>query len=370
MRRNDFGGYGEPVPSRLATDEEIIELGSVCQEFPQGIMEVLPKADLSGFVESDKDFLKQVSAAAGRPIVWIVLAHRWEAPNQWRDMLEYMAQASRMGHRIYGIARTKRMDQEFNFKLNFLFERFPTWKEVLEKPIPERIKAFRDPQQRAKLREEMERLTSDPLFRRRRLDLVHVKIAALPKNKHLDGKPLTEIAKAQKKSLTDAMLDLAVEENLETQFIYIGTFNADEDAVKQILNNPFAIMGISDGGAHVNMESAVDYCTYLLAYWVREKQAMSLEEAVRKLSFVPAWVLGLHDRGLLEPGYRADLVLFDPATVAAQPAQMVADFPAGESRLMQYTTGVKAVAVNGQLTIEDGKLTGALPGGLIRANQG
>ena len=367
---NQFGGYGEPVPSRLATEDEIVELAGVCQSFPQGIIEVASKADMTGFVQSDKEMFRRMSTAAGRPVVWILLGHHWEAPNEWRDLLAYMDQTSAEGHRIYGLARTKRLDQDFNFKLTFLFQRFPKWTAVIALPHAEKVKALRDPRTRAELREEMERLTASPLFRRRRLDLAHVKTAALPKNKSLNGQPLSKIAAAQGKSMVDAMLDLALEEDLQTQFIYIGTSNGDDNAVAEILNSPHSLMGLSDAGAHISMESAVDYCTHLLAYWVREKQAMSLEKAVHKLTFVPAWAVGLRDRGLLSPGCRADLVLFNPDTVAARAPELVADFPAGERRLVQHAEGIEMVAVNGQVTIERGTLTGVLPGGLVRANQG
>ena len=187
----------------------------------------------------------------------------------------------------------------------------------------------------------------------------------LPKNKNLEGKTIGEIAKEQGKGVIDALLDLAIEENLDTAFLQ-SEVNVDEAAVAEILNYPNALIGLSDGGAHVQFQAGFGYSTRLLSEWVREKQAMSLETAVKRLTFESASIFGLHDRGLLQPGMVADIVIFDPDTVRPLPNEVVHDFPGGAMRMRQPAEGIRMTIVNGQVLMEDGKHVGSLPGRLLR----
>ena len=192
-----------------------------------------------------------------------------------------------------------------------------------------------------------------------------VQQAVLPKNKGLEGMTVGEIAKAQGKGIIDAFLDLVVEENLDTAFLH-GENNVDDEAVAKILNYPNAIIGLSDGGAHVQFQSGFGFSTRLLGEWVREKKIMSLETAVRRLTFESASVFGLHDRGLLQPGMVADIVIFDPDTVRPLPHEVVHDFPTGAMRIREPAQGIHMTVVNGQVLLEDGKHSGALPGRVLR----
>ena len=189
--------------------------------------------------------------------------------------------------------------------------------------------------------------------------------AALEKNKGLKDKTIGQLAKEQGKGVIDAFLDLVVEEKLETEFMQ-SEINVDPEAMKQILTHPNAIVGLSDGGAHVQFHGGYGYCTRLLAEWVREKQIMSLELAVRRLTFDSASALGLFDRGLLRPGMAADIVIFNPDTVAPLPESIVHDFPAGGWRVKEAAAGVMSTIVNGEVLLENGEHTGALPGKVMR----
>jgi N-acyl-D-aspartate/D-glutamate deacylase len=140
----------------------------------------------------------------------------------------------------------------------------------------------------------------------------------------------------------------------------------DLEALREILNFPSAILGLSDGGAHVQMHGGYGYSTRLLGYWVREQGIMSLEHAVRRLTFESASAFGIYDRGLLRPGMAADVTIFDPATVQTLPEERYDDFPAGGWRIGEMAEGIKATIVNGQVLLEDGKHTGALPGRVVR----
>ena len=169
---------------------------------------------------------------------------------------------------------------------------------------------------------------------------------ALEKNKGLKGKTIGQLAKEQGKGVIDAFLDLVVEEKLETEFMQ-AEINVDDEAMTKILNHPNAIIGLSDGGAHVQFHGGYGYCTRLLAEWVREKKIMTLEHAVRRLTFDSASALGLYDRGLLRPGMAADIVIFDPDTVRPLPESIVHDFPAGGWRVKEPAAGISATIVNG-----------------------
>ncbi len=170
------------------------------------------------------------------------------------------------------------------------------------------------------------------------------------------GQDLGEIAKVQGKGIIDCLCDLTIEENLDTEWLH-GENNVDDNAVAQILTYPNAVIGLSDGGAHVQFQSGFGFSTRLLSEWVREKQVMTLEHAVRRLTFDSASALGIHDRGLLRPGLAADIVVFDPATIRSNATY---DEP------RQFPEGIDHVIVNGTLVVRDGEHTGATPGRAIR----
>ena len=230
------------------------------------------------------------------------------------------------------------------------------------------MRAYSDPEVRKKLHAEAVEFkvdTDPPGISRTWWDYMTVQHAELPKNKGLVGKTVGEIAKMQGKGIIDAFLDLAVEENLQTAFLH-GENNVDDEAVAAILNYPNSIIGLSDGGAHVQFQSGFGFSTRLLGEWVREKHIMSLETAVRRLTFESASLFGLHDRGLLQPGMVADIVIFDPDTVRPLPHEVVHDFPNGAMRIREPAQGIHMTVVNGQVLLEDGKHSGALPGRVLR----
>ena len=184
-----------------------------------------------------------------------------------------------------------------------------------------------------------------------------------------EKKSVAEIAKVRNQDVIDAFLDLSLEEGLNTEFQTSST-NGDEQAVAEIIRSPFTLVGQSDAGAHLIYDAGFGYATRLLGYWIRERNVMSLEEGVRKLTFMVASIFGLHDRGLLRPGMAADVVLFDPATVRERDPEMISDLPAGEKRLIQKATGIEMTIVNGQVLTVAGEHTGALPGRVLGNGSG
>jgi N-acyl-D-amino-acid deacylase len=158
---------------------------------------------------------------------------------------------------------------------------------------------------------------------------------------------------------------LVVEENLDTTLV-MGAAQTDIKATAEILNYPNAYIGLSDGGAHVQYHGRTGFTSRLLGYWVREQGIMSLEQAVKRLTFDSASIYGIYDRGLLRPGLASDIVIFDPDTINVLPEDVVKDFPAGAWRLRELASGIHYTIVNGQVLIKEGRPTGALPGRVIR----
>jgi N-acyl-D-aspartate/D-glutamate deacylase len=248
------------------------------------------------------------------------------------------------------------------------FRGVPTWHPIALLPDPEKLAAYRDPEVRRKLTREViewDGFSPTTTIARNWYDKISVEKTKLAKNHACDGKSIRQLADAQGKGIIDAFLDLVVEENLDTEFVTQAN-NSEREIGAKILNFPSTCIGLSDGGAHVQFQSGVGYSTRLLGFWVREQGVMSLAQAVRRLTFEPCMVFGLYDRGLLRPGLAADITIFDPETVSDLPEQKVYDFPAGGWRMQQLAQGIACTIVNGQVLIEDGKPSGALPGKVLR----
>ena len=355
---------GRPIPSRLATDEEIVELASVLGELNCGSMQI-SRGTLGTArpVEEDIDFFRRLASTSGRPVIWQSIAHRWNAPELWRKLLDLAQDSLASGAPSYPLTNARLFNGRFTLKNAQTFDDLPSWKQVMFAPIEQRAELFSDTERRRQLRFEAVEEKRPTTFSRR-WDQIFLIKAAQAKNQRLEGKSVEEIAKSRNKDVIDTFLDIAVEEKLETMFQNSGS--RDEEATAQILKSPITLVGQSDAGAHLVYHAGYGYATRFLGYWVREKAVMPLEEAIRKLTFMVASVFGLYDRGLIRPGMAADLVLFDPQTVRECEPEMVNDLPGGEKRLIQRAIGVKTTMVNGAILVQDGEHTGAFPGRVLR----
>jgi N-acyl-D-aspartate/D-glutamate deacylase len=354
---------GRPIASRLATEEEIVELAAVLGELNRGSLQIsVGTPGISKPADQSVAFFNRL-AAAGRPVIWQSIAHRWDQPDLWRQLLDMAGQSLAAGIPSYPLCNARLFNNRFNLKNAQVFDDLPAWKQILFTPIDERTAAFRNPEVRQRLRYEAVENHFRSRFSRR-WDLVYMIQAASPKNKPLEKKSVAEIAQMQGKDVIDAFLDLSLEEGLETLF-QTSSNNGDESAVAEILRSPFTLVGQSDAGAHLIYDAGYGYATRFLGYWIRERKIMSLEEGIRKLTFMVASIFGLYDRGLIRPGLAADLVLFDPQTVSDCEPEMASDLPGGERRLIQKAMGVNMSIVNGEVLIVDGEHTGALPGRVL-----
>ena len=187
-----------------------------------------------------------------------------------------------------------------------------------------------------------------------------------PENQQYLGKSVAEVAALRHQDPLDAFLDLSLEENLETTFETTNRgFNPE--VMSTIMKSPYVIIGTSDAGAHVQFGADFGYCTTLLGMWVRDRQLISLEQAIHKLTYHVASVYGIEARGLLRPGFAADVTIFDPTTVKACAPEWADDYPASTKRLIQRSEGICQTIVNGTVVYEDGKISGEMAGKVLRS---
>jgi N-acyl-D-aspartate/D-glutamate deacylase len=351
---------GKPVASRLADEDERVSLFGVLSELKSGMIQLSSPG--VNTVEQIP-WYGQVSLETGRPVVWQSILHRWSNPALWRQQLDAVAAAFAAGSRAYGLTNCTPVISRFSLKNAQTFDAMPAWKALMFAPEAVRMQAFAEPETRAKLRADWD--DPKPLVFHRRWDLIQVAGVAKPENERFVSKSVAEVAAMQGKDPLDAFLDLALDEGLETVFETMSS-GGDPEAVGEILRSPYVLMGQSDAGAHVQYTVNFGFATTLLGYWVRDRQVLSLEQAVHKLSGEIAAAFEIRDRGILKPGYAADVTVFDPATIGACEPEWADDYPGGVRRLVQRSEGVQYTIVNGRPIYEEGRLTGDLPGQVIR----
>ncbi len=360
------GDDGREVPSNHASPEEVIALCSVLAEFDHGAIEAIPRSFAAGYDDKDRELLHAMYRASGKPIELNILTPTPQNPMGWQTALEFCRESFRQGVRVHPQFTTNKLELHLKLADTFVFDEMPVWREVLTSAEPERSKRLADPTWRARLQAEWD----DDESRAVAFDLGDLEVEAVrdPAHSALLGRTVRELCEERGQSKLDTFLDLALSEKLEMSFRTRMSDIAIEfigHIVKAGLADPIVMAGSSDGGAHLASFTGADYSTRLLAEWV-PAGVISLEQAVWRLAGMPATVHGLRDRGFLRPGAWADVVVYDPATLSCGEAYLARDFPAGTERYVVDATGYRAVVVNGEVLLENGVHTGALPGHVIR----
>jgi len=361
-----FREDGKPVASRFAGLDEIARLCRVVGEAQSGLVQFTHGAFAAPeHVARIGQWYDTILKETRRPLIGESIRHFWKEPDLWRKQLNDVEERCRQGYAAYAMTSTRRTLRRWTLKDTNRLDEIPAWKTLMTSLPDLRREKFRDPQTRLDLSKAM--AESKPISFSCRWNLIAIKKAALPENKTLEGKTIEEIARLQTKSPIDAFLDLALSEDLETTFEDAAT-QADENAVKEIFNSPHVLLGQSDAGAHVaNANPGFGFATTMLAYWVRERQIMSLEDAIKKLTFLPASLFGIHDRGLLRRGLAADIFVFDPDKIDLAEPEKVQDLPEGAPRYIQGAKGIHYTIVNGSALMNNGTHTGAYPGKVLRS---
>src|SRR3954471_21070179 len=344
------GDAGKPVPSRLADLDEINRIASVMGEKNRGVFQATIGP---GFYTKE---LAALSEQIGRPVTWTALLTLSEAPGRAKETLDKQAA---LGGEVWPQIACRPLVFQITLEDPFPFAMAKGFDEILAAPRAARADIYADPEWRDRVRPELDKVWGHT-WHKDWLDETE-KHTALA-----HGPSIAEIAAQRGQHPMDAMIDLALEEDLKTRYAIVLA-NDGEEEIGELLNDNRAVIGLSDAGAHASQICDACFSTHLLGHWVRELGACSLEQAVHRLTAHAAHVFRIPDRGTLRPGAFADLCAFDPDTVGVAGTDRVFDFPAGADRLVARSNGIEHVWVNGAAIRLDGKdVDGARPGRLIR----
>ena len=347
---NHNGHGGIPMPSRLADDTELRALVGCLREAGRGVF-MLTKG-----IHTTMPFLEELAADSGRPVVVAALLHNSTNPRGVFDDLDAITAANKRGQRMLGAVSCCPLTMDFTLHSPYTFEGLKAWKPAMALKGEPYKALLRDRSFRDAVRAEIADPATGVRLFNGEWDKVFVGL-----------RTIAEVARETGADPLDAMLDLALAEDLDTEFSAL-LLNSDEKAVGEMLRHPHSLISLSDAGAHLTLFNDAGFGLHLLGHWVRELHLMSLEEAVRRLTSHPGQLFGISERGALKPGYHADLLLFDPGTVNRGPKKRVQDLPAGGARLVTPAVGVHGVWVNGvRIADENGiRDIGVRPGRVLR----
>ncbi len=357
---------GDAVPSRHASEAELVELCSVLKDTPAVALEFIPT--IERFDEEVYQLLTDMSVAADRPLNWnVIFANARQA-----DLIEEKLQASdfaaRQGGRVIALTAPMPAESRLCFESGFLLDTLHGWAEPMALPNEEKLALLSDVDRRRQLNEDAQKPSAfRGVARWERLTVGEVTKENL---KHLEGRTIGDIAEELGKTPWEALCEIVVEDDLKTGLYPPAAGDNEESwALRQALwNDERCLIGASDAGAHLDFLATFNYSTYLLAA-ARDRNLLSLESVVNKLTDVPARLYGLKDRGRIEQGWCADLVIFDANTVAPDEVEVREDLPGGAWRLYSEAVGVHHVFINGKQAVLNGQFTDARPGTLLRAGR-
>ncbi len=358
---------GRPVASRVASWDEVRRLVGVMGELNAGIFEIAGEGvDRALGDPGLRDYqarLLDLAVESGRPVTYGLFSRR-EAPEVWRTYLDLLEETAAAGGRMFAQVHSRALAAVLSFKTQLPFDRLPVWKELRALPLEEQKHRLRDPALRRRLVEAARERDKRRAIGTEARPAVYEWLFVMDT---VEGphRSVAEVARERGVDPVEAMIALALEKDLELFFLQ-PIANENQDYALELIKHPRTVVTFSDSGAHVSQLMDASLQTHLLSHWVRAKQALTLEEAVRMLTFDTATHWGFADRGLIRAGLAADLMVFDPDTVGPEMPEVVNDLPAGAKRLVQRARGISATVVNGEILLRDGKHTGALPGRLLR----
>ncbi|HVQ76680.1 MAG TPA: amidohydrolase family protein [Candidatus Binatia bacterium] len=355
------GFQGRPLACRNASRDELRSYANALRERHKGSIEIALTRKIAVMDDEEYDLLDFLLRESGQPVTFLALFDRDDIPEAVRDTLRKAAPLIARGARPQ--TSPLPLTRDINMRNPFSFAAFPSWNRVfVDKSKPAQAAVYADPAFRNQFREELKRPLAFGNWAR-----INVHEAQSPGLKALEGRSIADIAREQGKDGVDTFLDLALLDDLAIEFT-MASFNTRVDRMTEILNDRSVLIALGDGGAHVDMLCDAGYPTYLLGTWVRERQALTLEEGVRRLTSDPADCFGIRDRGRLRPGLAADLAIFDPARIGStNRGERRFDLPGGAKRMVMPSRGVEYTLVNGAVTWADDKLTGATAGQVLRS---
>jgi N-acyl-D-aspartate/D-glutamate deacylase len=364
-------GAGQPVPSRSASRDELLALAAGVRDHPGTTLEAIIPGCLQGFSDDEVALLTGMSVAADRPLNWNLLGVSAANPAGHQGQLRASEIAAERGGRVVALTLPHAMKIRLSFLTGFVLDGLPGWRDTMHLPVPERLAALADPEVRRRLNDGAQSKDAGMLRGLANWERLIIVETFAPENDDATGRTVGEVAAARGGEPFDTLLDIVIADELRTGLTPapFGDDAADWRLRAEVWRSPHAVIGGSDAGAHLDMMCGAIYTTSLLGHGVREHQVVTLEEAVRLLTDVPARLYGLAERGRITPGWHADLVLFDPVTVDHGPERTCYDLPAGAPRLVADARGITSVLVDGVEVCRDGVATGALPGTVLRSGR-
>ena len=364
---NHLTADDRPVASRIAEWDEVRAIVNAVGETGKGLFEIAgeaPGRDPERIAEYHGR-LRDLAVESGVPQTWGMFSVR-AAPDLWRPYFDLLDETAAAGGRMIAQVHSRALSSLLSFESNTPFDSWEYWSEFRKLPLAEQAAKMRNPEIKAKLIEIGSREYTGPRVvgaeaRPPEWDYIY------PMDDMVYDKPsMAELARAKGVHPVELMIDMALQRDLK-MFFRQPIANEDQAQVLDMMKHPRSVITFSDSGAHVSQIMDSSLQTHLLSYWVREKQAMTLEEAIKQITYNTATMWGLHDRGLIREGMAADLVVFDADTIGARMPDVVHDLPAGAKRLKQTADGILNTVVNGEILLTNNEHSGAVPGQLLRS---
>ncbi|MBJ21129.1 MAG: aminoacylase [Deltaproteobacteria bacterium] len=363
-------GDGEPVPSRWASEEELLALCRTVGAHPGTTLEFMFEGCLKVFSDEEVELMIAMSLAGQRPTNWNVLTVD-SSSDRHRKQIAASARAAERGARVVALHMPVPLELCMSFRNYCALFSLPGWKEVLALPLPERMERLRDRELRQQLDIDGRSPEAGILASLARWGKYRIGETTAPENARYEGRAVEEIAREEGRSEIDTLLDIALADELNTVLWPIRDPVGEEvaKAHAELWDSGHVILGGSDAGAHLDRMCGAPYTTLFLAQTLRGETGLSIERAVEMLTQAPAAHFGLRERGLVREGFHADITVIDPESVSSGPPRKVDDLPGGSARLVCDASGVPHVFVGGTAVVREGALTGALPGSLLRSGQ-
>ena len=362
-----------PVPSRLASREELLALAEAAGKACSGSICFLPEGTILGQSTEDHDMIGALAKVSGLPVIVQGLGgkSKIDVPGSgWEAARDRLDEAQEAGTPFYSMLIARPFDRQVAFdETNHHWQACGLWHAMTRMPIEARRALLRDSEAREAMRFGIENPNTDPtkgtIIPAPQWPVVFVESSpTLPEEKH-QNRSIAQLAEEAGKAPGDFALDLALADDFATKLRWRMTGPEWDASVAATMTDPRMLIGTSDGGAHLAKDDQADWSSYFLGVWVRERKVVSLEEGVRQITQVPAGILGFHDRGTLRVGGWADIMVFDEDEIGPLRKDFVRDLPGGVGRYKAYGKGVYATVVNGEPIVLDGELTGRLPGVVV-----
>jgi N-acyl-D-aspartate/D-glutamate deacylase len=364
-------GDGQPVASRWATNDEVLALCRAVSAHEGTTLEYVTSGSLRGFTDEEVEQMAAMTLAGRRPLNWNVLTIDSREPQRYHDQVAACEHARAQGGTAIALTMPTLVEMNMSFRNYCALFMLPDWSDVMNLPIPERIAKLKDPAVRQWMNERAHSPDAGVFARLASWGRYQIGDTYSDANAGMKGRVVSEIAERANRGTFDTLVDIVVNDDLRT---ILWPLPSDNDLKSwqmraEAWEHPLVMIGGSDAGAHLDRMCGAPYTTSFLADTLRGRQLVSLERCVQLMTQAPAQLFGLRDRGEIREGFHADLVLFDPETVATDEVKLIDDLPGGSARLYAGAIGVQRVIVNGTTVTLDGTDTGSRPGTVLRSGR-